>query len=393
MIIKLPCNVNTIIASLVSYGHEAYIVGGCVRDCIMGKTPKDWDITTSALPADIINIFPKTIETGIKHGTVTVMIKGQSYEITTYRIDGKYLDNRRPETVTFTPNIQEDLSRRDFTMNAIAYNPTTGFVDPYKGQEDISQEIIRCVGNPVHRFKEDALRMLRAIRFCGQLGFSVESTILEAISQLRQNLVNISAERIREELTRLLIGPNLKALHLLESTGLLPYITMGYPYMGNIAEAIDLMTNCPSNEHLRMVVFFDKGGLQSTKMLQALRYSNKTTNEISQYISMLHTPIPHDRYEIKKYLRQMPQSQFENLLTLQSIFYPKDKERLVAILKESQDIQDKKECYTIKDLTINGRDLINAGICPGKDIGDKLDELLEMVMRNPSLNESLREHL
>jgi len=406
MKIHLPCDVINIIAALESKGHEAYIVGGCVRDSVLKQRPKDWDITTSALPDEVVGIFPKTFETGIKHGTVTVLINRCGYEITTFRIDGEYFDSRRPEQVTFTSNIIEDLSRRDFTVNAIGYNPRTGFIDPFEGQADITRKLIRCVGPPEHRFGEDALRMLRAIRFAGQLGFEVDKATLRAIADLASNITKISAERVREELTKLICSQNVHAIKLLESTGLLKHILP--TYKGNIDNTIDLLKGCPVNVPLRLAVFFEYDGQESNKLLRNLRFDNKTIRETFYYICMIHHDIFHDRYEIKKILRQiaqawdafrtpynsnrfcMPSSIFENLLLLKKIFYPVNEKMFSKILLEAKDILEKNECFTLADLSVTGDDLVANGIPPGKAVGEKLEELLDAVMRNPKLNKMLK---
>ena len=390
MKINLPPDVKKIIDELSHHNHEAYIVGGCVRDSIRNVVPKDWDITTSARPEDVMKIFPRTFETGIKHGTITVLINRQGYEVTTYRIDGEYLDNRRPEQVSFTTDIKEDLSRRDFTINAIAYSPNWGFVDPFDGQGDIARKIIRCVGNAEERFREDALRMLRAIRFSGQLGFTVDAGAVEAIKAKGASIANISAERIRDELTKLICSPYLEALRLLESTGLLPYIL---DFNGNLDHVIGLLANCPDKETLRLAIFFAFSGEGCAKLLRALRFDNKTIREVSLYVKLLPITIQLDRYEIKKYLRHMSQEYFENLLLLQSITNPHDGERLAAICREARDIQAKGECYTLRDLSVNGEDLACAGIPPGRAIGEKLEELLDAVMRDPALNDSLHRRI
>jgi len=389
MTIILPADVEKIICTLESHGHEAYIVGGCVRDSVRGVVPKDWDITTSATPHEVVEIFPHTVETGIKHGTITVLINRLHYEVTTYRIDGEYLDSRRPQDVIFTSNIYEDLSRRDFTMNAIAYNPDVGFADPFEGQKDIAREIIRCVGNPADRFKEDALRMLRAVRFAGQLGFTLEKETHNAIISQSANLINISAERIREEIVKLLTSPYIEAVKLLETTGLLPYILIDQPFGGDTNKIISQLEYCPDSEPLRLALFLSWSGDNCEKLLRTLRFDNKTISEVARYVNCLHTYIPLFRYEIKKYLRHMPQAHFENLLTLQSIVKPYDAKRLDAIRRESRDIQEKGECYTLKDLSVNGADLAEVGIPPGKAIGDKLEELLDAVMQDPALNDDL----
>lgn len=220
MKIELPKNVSIIIDTLEKAGYEAYAVGGCVRDTILGRVPQDWDITTSAEPAGIKALFRKTIDTGIQHGTVTVMLDHTGYEVTTYRIDGEYEDNRHPKSVEFTDNLKLDLERRDFTINAMAYNASQGLVDEFEGIHDLESKIIRCVGEPEARFDEDALRMLRAVRFAGQLGFTIEENTRQAIVELAENLRNISAERIRTELTKLLVSKDAGLLREAYDTGM-----------------------------------------------------------------------------------------------------------------------------------------------------------------------------
>lgn len=212
MKMQLPEDVSFIIEQLEKHGYEAYAVGGCVRDTMLGRVPGDWDITTSALPQEIKSVFSKTIDTGIQHGTVTVMLHHVGYEVTTYRIDGEYEDGRHPKEVTFTRNLQMDLERRDFTINAMAYNDTTGLVDIFEGVQDLHRGVIRCVGDAGKRFDEDALRMLRAIRFSGQLGFTIEEKTCQAIRERAHHLEKISAERIRVELVKLLVSPGAERL-------------------------------------------------------------------------------------------------------------------------------------------------------------------------------------
>ena len=205
--IKLPKQVSDIINRLDEYGYVAYAVGGCIRDAIIGRTPNDWDICTSATPDKVIEIFSDTevIPTGLQHGTVTIILDHTPYEVTTFRIDGNYSDNRRPDDVKFTTNIIDDLSRRDFTINAMAYNPKTGLIDPFGGRKDIQDGIVRCVGDAKERFGEDALRMLRAIRFAVQLNFNIDYKTKSAIQMLRKNILNISQERITSELNKMVI--------------------------------------------------------------------------------------------------------------------------------------------------------------------------------------------
>ena len=208
MKIPLPAKVSIILENLILHGYEAYIVGGCVRDSLLGRTPDYWDITTQAAPEKVKELFARTVDTGLAHGTVTVLLSGEGFEVTTYRIDGEYEDGRHPKEVIFTASLKEDLKRRDFTINAMAYNPKTGIVDYFHGKEDLENKIIRCVGDPIERFTEDALRILRAVRFSAQLGFSIEEQTKKALRVIAPNLKLVSAERIQVELVKLLISPH-----------------------------------------------------------------------------------------------------------------------------------------------------------------------------------------
>ena len=230
---QLPEQVKFIISELNKNGYEGYIVGGCVRDYLMGIPPHDYDITTSALPEEVKAIFPHTVDTGIEHGTVTVIIDKIGYELTTYRIDGEYKDNRHPEQVIFTDKLAGDLSRRDFTVNAIAYNDQRGYVDMFGGMEDIKKAIIKGVGEPSKRFQEDALRMMRALRFSAQLNFSIEENTMIALKENAQLIKNISIERIREEFFKLIISDHNERLDLLYESGMLPYF---FPELKKIIE-------------------------------------------------------------------------------------------------------------------------------------------------------------
>ena len=387
--ITIPNDVKFIIETIETANYEAYIVGGCVRDILNNTPPKDWDVATSATPLQIKELFTRTVDTGIKHGTVTVLIEGRGHEVTTYRVDGEYNDSRRPDTVTFTKSIEEDLSRRDFTMNAIAYNPRCGFVDPFGGTIDISKKLIRCVGLPSHRFSEDALRMLRAIRFSGVLGFNVHEDILDAISKHRKTIKNISVERIQQELRKLLMGSYPKAIDMLDSTGLLQYILPDYHYIRE--PLISWLKECPKKESLRWVLFLSSGSDEHEKILKHLRFDNKTIQEVLLYGRFMHIPIGiiTTRYEIKKtFLRHMSQECFENLIILKSIISENKTPnlQLIKFKQEADDIFQKDECYTINNLAINGDDLLKMGIPRGKAIGETLEYLLDKVMQDPTIN-------
>ena len=224
----IPENVEWIIRELMAHGFEAYAVGGCVRDSVLGREPEDWDITTSAKPEQVKQIFHRTVDTGIEHGTVTVLIDKEAYEVTTYRVDGEYEDHRHPKEVTFTASLEEDLKRRDFTINAMAYNPQTGLVDIFEGIDDLNKKIIRCVGNPRERFDEDALRILRAIRFSAQLGFEIDNMTKEAMTEKAETLRDVSAERIRIELVKLLVSKHPEKIREAQRLGLTKVVLPEY---------------------------------------------------------------------------------------------------------------------------------------------------------------------
>ena len=376
----LPPNVIKILDKLSKNGFEGYAVGGCVRDELLGISAKDWDITTNATPPQIKELFAKTVDTGIKHGTVTVLLENQHFEVTTYRIDGKYTDNRRPETVAFTADINEDLSRRDFTMNAIAFNPSDGFVDPFGGREDILRREIRCVGDAEARFNEDALRIMRAFRFAAQLGFNIDDEILTAAAKLGKNLANISVERIMNELTRLITAPHPHVLIQLETAGLLPYILPDFA--GDLHKIIPKLKLCPPDAPMRYAVLLASYEEKTTAAFRRLKPDNKTLSLVSLYVSRYKTAIQPDRYEIKKILRRVPLETLAKLLTLQEIYGIKTDE----VFAQAQDIINKNECYTLKNLAINGDDLSAHGIKKGTKMGEILERLLNEVMQNPSAN-------
>jgi len=381
---EIPENVKHIISTLESAGYEAFIVGGCVRDIIRGVIPKDWDITTSAIPEEVKALFSRTFDTGIKHGTVSILLGKECFEVTTYRVDGEYLDNRRPETVTFASEIELDLSRRDFTINAIAYSPERGFVDPFGGQRDIEKGIIKCVGEAENRFGEDALRMLRAIRFSAVLGFSVDEDALRAIAKLKVNLANISAERIREELVKLICSSHPETLMLLKTAGLMYYTLREREYGGDLNIAISRLDRCRRDEPMRLALFFSWAGSDCENILRDLCFDNKTIKIVLLYVKYLPMKIQHCRYEIKKLLRIIPLENFEKLLNLKEI--AQSSLFLEEIRQEALDIIAEKECFTLRDLAVNGDDLAKVGIPKGKAMGERLEKLLDAVMHDPSIN-------
>ena len=266
--IEVPDGARQVIETLQGAGYEAYVVGGCVRDSILGRVPQDWDVTTSAKPMEVKALFKRTIDTGIQHGTVTVMIGSVGYEVTTYRIDGEYEDSRHPKEVIFTPSLEEDLKRRDFTINAMAYNEREGLVDLFGGMEDIDRKMIRCVGDPMARFGEDALRIMRAVRFSAQLGYEIDEGTKEAIRKLAPNLRNISAERIHAELVKLVTSDHPEYLRIAYETGITAVVFPEFDDMMqtpqkhphhcyNVGDhTLVSMTKVPADKVLRLTMLF-----------------------------------------------------------------------------------------------------------------------------------------
>lgn len=426
---NLPKNVEYIITTLEKAGYEGYAVGGCVRDTLLNKSPDDWDITTSAKPEQAKELFAKTIDTGIKHGTITVLIGKETYEVTTYRIDGEYEDSRHPKEVIFTSSLVEDLKRRDFTINAMAYNDKSGIVDEFGGIEDLENKIIRCVGNPMERFTEDALRMMRAVRFSGQLGYEIEEATAAAVKELAPTLEKISAERICTELTKLLVSPNphyLKKAYEMGMTKIfLPEFdaametTQNNPHhcYGVGEHTLHSLTHIRADKVLRFTMLFHDLGKALTKttdeegidhfhghaalsaeiadrVMKRLRFDNDTRLKVVKLVKY------HDlKVELKpKYVRRAIVKLGEELFPLllevkradflaQSMYMREEKEaELKELERIYQQILMEKNCISLKDLAVNGGDLIKSGIKPGKEIGDVLQKLFELVLENPECN-------
>lgn len=440
MKIQLPSKVNMIINTLMEYGFEAYAVGGCVRDSMLHKEPEDWDITTSANPYEVKDIFRRTIDTGIKHGTVTVMIDKDGYEVTTYRIDGEYEDNRHPKEVEFTRELTEDLKRRDFTINAMAYNEINGLVDVFHGYEDLKEGIIRCVGSAKDRFDEDALRILRAIRFSAQLGFRIEENTLKAVEEKSSNLKNISAERIRVELCKLLVSDNPNKLIVAYETGITKVILPEFDKMmvteqnnphhiynvgvhtvkaiSNICVG-DTIKKFTSKEKLilKLTMLFhdiekpnsketdskgiehfyghdEKGAGTSKKILRRLKFDNDTIQLVHRLVrwhdyrfvleptamreamNLIGSDIMELLFEVKRAdtLAQNPATHMDKFEKLE-----KARELYDTIIKNN-------ECVCLKDLDINGKDLISLGFQPGIKVGEVLNQLLSIVIQYPHMN-------
>ena len=360
---QLPEQVKFIISELNKNGYEGYIVGGCVRDYLMAIPPHDYDITTSALPEEVKAIFPHTVDTGIEHGTVTVIIDKIGYELTTYRIDGEYKDNRHPEQVIFTDKLAGDLSRRDFTVNAIAYNDQRGYVDMFGGMEDIKKAIIKGVGEPSKRFQEDALRMMRALRFSAQLDFSIEENTMLALKENAHLIKNISIERIREEFFKLIISDHNERLELLYESGMLPYFL---PELEQIIEdksiSYSTINTLSKDICVRLAyVFHTLDSDNVKKILHRFRTDNKTNKITSQLVKHIDFEIT-DKYSLRKLisiLGENTEHEIEIMGAVKGIDISKAKEMYNEIISAG-------DCCNLKSLAINGNDLKELGIDHGR---------------------------
>ncbi len=431
---NLPADVQNIINVLESNGHEAYAVGGCVRDCILGKVPHDWDITTSALPEQVKALFQRTFDTGIEHGTVTVLMQGVGYEVTTYRVDGKYEDGRHPKEVTFTASLEEDLKRRDFTINAMAYNDSRGLVDLFGGKEDLDNGIIRAVGNPRERFTEDALRMLRALRFSAQLGFEIEADTYQAIKDLAPTLERISAERIQVEMVKLVTSDHPERIRDVYLTGL---TNVFFPEFNTMMECdqinkhhmytvgehtIEALKNAPADKVVRLTMLLHdiakpvcktiddngqhhfklhpiKGTDMAREVLRRLKFDNDTTDRVCNLVKN-HDDRPEiNERNIRRMIIRVGKDNFDDLLAVkradimaQSTYRREEKLQYINQLEVAyKAIISAGDCLRIKDLKVNGKDLINMGLPQGQQVGQVLGTLFEEVIDNPSLND--REYL
>lgn len=374
----LPSDTEYIIETLQKNGYEAYAVGGCVRDMLNGDTPHDFDITTSAEPEAVISLFKKTVPTGIKHGTVTVIINGVPNEVTTYRTDGEYRDHRRPDSVIFVKSLREDLARRDFTVNAMAYNKKDGLKDFFGGKQDIQNRILRAVGEPERRFYEDALRILRLFRFSSVLGFNIEENTLKAALEYAPTLKNVSAERIYSELLKTVCGKNPAALKPLTDIG-------GLRFSGLISDpdyGILLLLNSADT---KLFAFLYSGGADVTAALDFLRVPNKTKKAARDMLTLLNMPLPVSKPEIKEMLYLTSPLSVENYFDYKAA-YGENCENARNMLSE---IIENAEPYKISDLKIRGEDLKKLGIS-GRETGEMLEALRKYVIPDPTLNTKSR---
>ena len=428
--IDVPEKVEHIIDTLTAAGHEAYAVGGCVRDALLGREPADWDITTSASPYEVKALFSRTIDTGIQHGTVTVMLGKEGFEVTTYRVDGEYEDCRHPKEVQFTKSLLEDLKRRDFTINAMAYNPAEGLIDEFDGAGDLKCGIIRCVGDAEARFGEDALRMMRAVRFGAQLGFKLEDATKEAVKKLCENLRKVSAERIQTELVKMLVSPHpdriLEAWELGITGVVLPEFDACMACMQNNPHHMDMvgehiaesLLHVEPDKVLRLTMLLhdigkpqtkttDANGIDhfyghaqvseelAVKILHRLKFDNDTTRNVRRLV-LYHDDRPSTtpssvrraanrigadlfplylkvcRADILAQTKETQEPKLQNLSEIEAIY---------------KQILEKQQCFTLKQLAVTGRDLIAEGIPAGPRLGDILEKLLEEVLEAPEKNE------
>lgn len=429
--IKIPAEILSIIDILSGYGYGAYVVGGAVRDMRLGKTPHDWDVCTSATPDEIKKCFKeyRIIDTGLKHGTVTILMNDGQYEVTTFRIDGVYSDGRHPDQVSFTTNINSDLARRDFTINAMAWSPASGFVDPFGGLNDLKSKIIRCVGNPDERFSEDGLRILRAVRFMSTLGFSIEENTGDSIIKNCDLLEYISAERIASELNKTLLGPGVRlaltaywkviSIPIPEINAAIGFDQKnphhGYSLWGHTVEAIansemsliirlsmllhDLSKpQCTSFDEQGIGHFYGHPKLSSEMadgILHRLKYDKETIEAVTQLIQYHDNHILSTSPAIKRWLNRLGESRFRELLAVEraDALAHKDPRERIAELDSAEQmlaaVLSEVPSFTIKDLKINGSDVISLGVPEGKGVGFVLRTLLDMVIDEKIQNEEI----
>ena len=429
--IFIPVKAQAIMDTLTAAGYEAYVVGGCVRDSILGREPQDWDITTSAKPEQVKALFPRTIDTGLQHGTVTVMQDREGFEVTTYRIDGKYEDSRHPCEVIFTPDLEEDLKRRDFTINAMAYSEKAGLVDLFGGMEDMRRGIVRCVGDPLERFGEDALRILRAVRFSAQLGYDIDGDTKEGIRKLAPSLQKISAERIQAELVKLITSDHPDDLRTAWKLGVTKV------FFPEFDVAMETEQNHPHHrytvgEHtlqslkyvkpekkLRLAMLLHDIGKPCTlerdedgvthfhghpavgekiaeDFLRRLKFDNDTIHEVCKLV-LYHdygNGVDIDIRLARRAMNRIGEDAFPALFEIkradvlaQSDYMRQEKLELIHRWQELyRRVREQNQCISLKDLAVNGSDLIHAGWKPGKELGMVLQKLLDLVLEEPRCN-------
>lgn len=435
MMIQLPEKVTYIINIIMEAGYEAYAVGGCIRDSILGRIPDDWDITTSASPYQIKELFKHTIDTGLKHGTVTVMVDREGFEVTTYRIDGTYEDGRHPKDVMFTASLVEDLKRRDFTINAMAYNNASGLVDIFGGMADLKDKIIRCVGSPEKRFTEDALRIMRAVRFSAQLGYEIEPKTKAALMEFAPRLICISSERIQAELVKLVTSPHPENFKIAYETGITKVILPEFDvcmeteqnnphHCYNVGEHIlKSMQKISPDKILRLAMLFHDIGKPETitvddqgichfhghqavseeitlKILKRLKFDNYTIGMVTKLVRYHDYEVEAKEKNVRRAVMKIGEDIFPLLfqikeadLEAQSTYLQEEKkEKLKAVQRVYEQVAAKGQCVSLKTLAVTGKDLISeADMLSGPEIGKVLHRLLDIVIEDPEQNE--RENL
>lgn len=428
MVISLPEKVDYIIRTIEEAGYEAYAVGGCVRDAALGRTPNDWDVTTSAKPETVKALFRRTFDTGLQHGTVTVVLDHENFEVTTYRVDGDYADGRHPDKVTFTASLEEDVKRRDFTINAMAYHPERGLVDLFGGQEDLEKKVIRCVGNPRERFTEDALRMMRAVRFAAQLGFSIEPETYDAIRDMAPRLAMVSQERITEEMMKLLVSPNPSMfLHFYE-LGMTKIFFPAFDEMMACSQntkyhcytvgmhTMKVVETIPPEKIFRLAALLHDVGKLRTKtekdgvdhfyghaaagekeawaIMRGWKLDNYTIQTVERLVAEHEVRFEMTEENVRKKMRRVGKELMPRLVELvwadlaaKSAYAQEQRE---ADLREferlTQLILQRNDATSIGELAVTGQDLIQAGIPQGRALGEWLEKMLEAVIRDPALN-------
>lgn len=398
--VHVPADVRRILETIEDAGYEAYVVGGCVRDCALGLPPHDWDITTSALPMDIKRLFYRTVDTGIKHGTVTVMSGNHGYEVTTYRIDGTYADGRHPDSVEFTDRLSEDLKRRDFTINAMAYSDSRGLVDLFGGREDLARKVVRCVGIPHERFGEDALRMMRAIRFSAQLGFSIDKDTYSAITDLAGNIRLVSMERVQAELTKTLLSPNPARCSLFTDTGLfhriLPEVDEAFDICRR-EKTVRLLESMPARKSMRYaaLLYFETPE-EAAATLRRLKMDNQTIRDVKTILSARDLRIAENEAAVRAAIHTYGLDSLKLIAAFDDGMtaakekitgFPPGRHRAhrLALDRLMNTVISRGDPVNIRDLDISGEDLMAMGI-QGREIGEVLNRLMALVLEKPELN-------
>ena len=426
---QIPKEAELALHTLQSRGHAAFVVGGCVRDSLLGRTPNDWDVTTSALPEEVADCFRnfRVIETGLQHGTLTVLVDGTPIEITTFRNDGIYLDHRHPVGVTFSNTVEDDLARRDFTVNAMAYHPERGLVDLFGGREDLKNRVIRCVGDPVTRFREDGLRILRAIRFASVLGFSLDEKTKAAVRSEKSLLEFIAPERIREEFCKLLCGVNAENVirEYVDVIGqFLPELLACRGFEQNtkyhcydvLEHTLCALSHASNNLFVRLAVLLhdigkplcytedENGGhfkghgpvgtAMTEQILRRLRFDNRTVEIVSRLVERHDRITPAEEKAVKRLMQKMSDQEILWLLEVQRcdrLAHAKGFDEPPASLDEVPRLMERihasNACLSLKTLAVRGDDLLRLGIPEGKSIGDALAHLLDAVIEGRLPNE------